>query len=373
MEGPQATLLPSLGNFFTWWGRELSGLLPKSLASSPRSSLPGIILSVEDDGLRLLTARPVKLPGLPASGTVLPENEMLRRLGEIHRSTPIRSIGLRLPYQASFVRSVELPAAASDNLDALVAMNLERATPFKPKDVFAAHYIEKLQSSPGKILVRQLIVKRSALERLLGHFKAIGIELKSIDCWDENHAEALPINFLQKSSDRPASSTQNKIVVPLMAASAALLLASSIYFSIDKRENALQRLEAQTALLKVKAQRAREAQARNQAAMAEITSLYRLRSEAVSKVSLLEELTRLLPDNAYITDIKIDGGTVDLSGLAKGASGLIPILERSSMFVDATSTAPLTFDQQQDKERFSIRVHVRSAAADAPKPQETVQ
>ena len=73
----------------------------------------------------------------------------------------------------------------------------------------------------------------------------------------------------------------------------------------------------------------------------------------------------MIPDTAWITDLRIDGTTVDISGLAASAVALVPTLERSTLFVDATSTAPLTFDQRQDKERFSIRVRFRSAIAES--------
>ena len=87
-----------------------------------------------------------------------------------------------------------------------------------------------------------------------------------------------------------------------------------------------------------------------------------MRSDTVSKLSVIEELTLLLPDSAWVTDLKIDGATVDISGFAKAAATLVPLLERSTMFVNATPTAPLTFDPREDKDRFSIRVQIRKAA-----------
>jgi len=36
---------------------------------------------------------------------------------------------------------------------------------------------------------------------------------------------------------------------------------------------------------------------------------------------------------------------------------------RSAILTDAALTAPVTFDQREDKERFSVRVRVKSQAA----------
>ena len=141
------------------------------------------------------------------------------------------------------------------------------------------------------------------------------------------------------------------------------LAASGVFLVIDSFETALQDLQAQTERQKTKAKAARETLVRSQTAFAEIENLNKLRSETVTKLSVIEELTRLLPDTAWVTDLKIDGATIDISGFAKSAATLVPLLERSALFADATPTAPLTFDQREDKDRFAIRVHIRKVVA----------
>ena len=39
-----------------------------------------------------------------------------------------------------------------------------------------------------------------------------------------------------------------------------------------------------------------------------------------------------------------------------------PLIETSPFFVDAQTLTPVTFDQQQNKERFGIRMRLRKAA-----------
>jgi general secretion pathway protein L len=80
----------------------------------------------------------------------------------------------------------------------------------------------------------------------------------------------------------------------------------------------------------------------------------------------LEELTRLLPDGAWVTDLKMDANTVEIAGLASSSTSLIPLLERSTAFTDATSTASLTFDPREEKERYAIRARIRSSAPAVP-------
>ena len=360
--------------FFAWWGQELLGLLPAFLFASRGASLPKRVLSVESDGLRLIEPRAGKgqINGA-GSGETVPVTEMIGRLaGDGTGKTA--EVGLRLPYQACFVRRVELPGQAARDFPRLLALDLERATPFKPKDVRSAYYLDDSKAAPGKVAIRQLVIKRSAVNELIANLVGAGLKVVRLDCWNEDGSAALPVNFLEEATAGGAAGSRGTLLPKLLGGTAALLAASAAYLAIDRHEAALSELQTQTTQMKGKVQALRDASARSQVLMSEVENFRRLRISTPSKVAALEELTRLLPDTAWVTDLKIDGSSVDISGLASSAITLIPILERSAFFVDATSTAPLTFDQREDKERFSIRVRIRNTAlteagksAEAPK------
>lgn len=362
MQSTLASLGSGFRGFFSWWGSELSELLPSWILGNGGPVAP-LIVSVEDAGLRFIDTRNGKAADETQPQEIMPTQEVLDRLGELRRSKRVTSVGLRLPYRAVFVRRVELPAAASSNFGRLLAFDLDRATPFKAKDVFTSYYIERTPASPGKVWVCHLVVKRSAIETLKSRIEEMGAAVAAIDCWNEDGSAPLPVNFLEGDADPAPTARRRSIMIQALGTAAALLIVSATYFVFERRQTALQELDAQTARLKVRAQEVRETLARSQNAFSEIANLKRLRAETVSKVYVIEELTRLLPDTAYVTDLKMEGSTVDISGLATGAASLLATLERSTLFFNATSTAPLTFDQQQDKERFSIRAHIRGATS----------
>ncbi len=351
-----------LGRFFSWWRQELIGLLPSSLFRSRKPMLPRQILSVEARGLRLIASRNGKSSsGDSETGEIIPITEITRRLSSSMTGKNKPEIGLRLSYQTCFVRKMELPAAATADFPQLLAIDLERATPFKLKDVYSAYTIDTQVGRSGKASIRQLVIKRSVVDGLISILETAGRKVSRLDCWDEDGKVSLPVNFLETVSLKPQTSHGSRLVPKLLAATAVSLAALAAYLVIDRNESALAEIQAQTARLKTKVQATRDAAAKSQTMMSEIESFRRLRTSIPSKVAALEELTRLIPDTAWVTDLKIDGSNVDIAGLATSAVTLVPILERSAFFVDATSTAPLTFDQREDKERFSIRVKIRSA------------
>jgi general secretion pathway protein L len=92
----------------------------------------------------------------------------------------------------------------------------------------------------------------------------------------------------------------------------------------------------------------------------EAEALERLRREAPQPVEILNELTRVLPDTAWLTDLRLEEGRVDLTGQARSASELLALIERSPLFVDAALAAPVVVEAQDGRERFSLRARLRA-------------
>jgi general secretion pathway protein L len=96
----------------------------------------------------------------------------------------------------------------------------------------------------------------------------------------------------------------------------------------------------------------------------EMAELDQIRSGEISKVEILEELTRLLPDTTWIWNLKYNGKEIELSGFADSASDLIPLLDRSPHFEKVEFLAPVTKEMQmrgdgnKEKERFKIKAKI---------------
>jgi general secretion pathway protein L len=96
----------------------------------------------------------------------------------------------------------------------------------------------------------------------------------------------------------------------------------------------------------------------------EMVELIQIRSGEISKVLVLEELTRLLPDTTWVWNLKYNGKEMELSGFADSASDLIPLLDRSPLFEKVEFLAPVTKEMQmrgdgnKEKERFKIKAKI---------------
>jgi general secretion pathway protein L len=354
---PSAPALQSLSggvaDFLGWWRDELGNLVPERarLLFAPRQA--DTILAQVDDGFVILKgtagqARPVRGAAVPLS---LPE--VMPRLGA-------KAIGLRLPLSRCFVRQVELPAAARSDLRQILDLDLERATPFKLKDVYTTHLVEGEGATKGRLRVRQIIIRREAVDPLIAELEGADIKVDFVDCWNDEPSAGLAVNLIEP---RPGlEQGRRALVTPVRALSvlALLLLVSAVMLTLWRYDSALAQLQDQTAKARAQAASVRQVLERSDAAVADLKQLQDLRLRRVPALEILEEVTRIMPDTSWLNDLRVEGDTLDLSGLAKSGASLPPLFERSPILADGALSAPLTFDQREDKERFSLRVRVKN-------------
>ena len=77
---------------------------------------------------------------------------------------------------------------------------------------------------------------------------------------------------------------------------------------------------------------------------------------------ILDELSRIVPTSAYVSNLRYREGTIELQGSAENASSLIPLLERSPVFENVAFNAPSTTGRD-GKQTFSIKADIEK-----PKP-----
>ena len=80
----------------------------------------------------------------------------------------------------------------------------------------------------------------------------------------------------------------------------------------------------------------------------------------VGILEIWDELSRILPDNTFLTETRIADGKVMVSGFSTDAARLVRIIDESPLFSQATLAAAITPDATEHKDRFSISFMVRS-------------
>jgi general secretion pathway protein L len=353
------SLTHSARRFLEWWRDELLGLVPQRLLADADAS---VVLVQVEGGFQIIGTSSSR-DRREANAPVLSRVQALAALAEMAASQKTDTIGVRLPFSQCFERRVELPKAAGADLKRMLNFDLERATPFRLGDVYTAALPTGETGAKGKQRVRQLVLKREAVDPLIADAKAAGLATAFVDCWQTTPAAGLPVNFLE-ANEPPRSDLARHATFPRLLAVLALVLAGLAgVLSMSRYEAALAEVKTETTKLRTQAAAVREAIERSGAAVADLARLQRMKLGQVPAVEVLEELSRLLPDSVWLTDLRIEGDAVDLTGLAKSGAALPSLFVGSTLFADAALTAPVTLDQREDKERFSLRIRLRPLAA----------
>jgi general secretion pathway protein L len=233
--------------------------------------------------------------------------------------------------------------------------------------VLTAHYpVAGASAARGKRLVRHLVIKCKTVEPILDQLTALGIAPACADCWDEEQRAGLPVNFLRSSEQngkRPGAR-----FIPAVAVLALVLTASAAAILVVRHQNALEGLNAQIAEARTEAAAVRLAAEESQTAASRLATLERLVNRRAPVAGIIEEMTRLLPDTAWVSDLRMDGDVIEFTGFAVAAASLVPILEQSSSFSEVSLTSPVIFDNEENKERFSVRLRLSRGAPLSEEP-----
>lgn len=140
---------------------------------------------------------------------------------------------------------------------------------------------------------------------------------------------------------------------------AALLMAgaTAVRPSLQQRQF-LNQLNAEIARLQPQVRRVERIESQTSEAQKKAAVLAARMGHDARNLEALRELSEILPDTAWINELSVHGDTIDLSGFADSATALVPLLDQSPLFQDATLASGIT-RTQQGKELFHIRARFK--------------
>jgi general secretion pathway protein L len=256
---------------------------------------------------------------------------------------------LMRPDQVLF-RAIDFPKQATDFLDGMIRAQIDRLTPWPASEVefgttppvpIAGERIAMTVAATSKQKIQPLL--RIAAD--CGAASVAGLV-------DEPEAAADPIKLFDRALTGGAIDFARMLRLALVGAAfaAAASLAISAYVGswLDAEQQELQhRISQRRAALRM-----------SEPGGSADTLLAQRKQTSPSSVVVLEEISRVLPDTTYVTELRVEGDKMQVIGLTQDAPSLIRLLEQSPQFARATFFAPTTRSQSDPGERFHIEAHI---------------
>ena len=339
-----------------WFGLlEISALALADLTARVSTRRHLIAVDGSDGELVLYAADKVGGPvlgRLPPAGAAAsrPVSRLLRR----------SHVTLDLDPERFVFRTLDLPGRATDFIEPIVRTQIDRLTPW-PSDQVVFGWTPPVAAGPdGAISLTIAGTDKAFVLPLMAAVQARGAAVV---------AARVPLPASAGATLVIARTTAAAFAVAFWrrwlgiatAAVVALVIVSSLYgqFAAMQLTADAEELDQQGAAKR--AQIAKAASDKDPAAVPR--RLVAERRAAVPFATLvLEAVSRIVPDNSFVTNFEITGTQLRLVGFTADAPALIRLIEASGMFTGATFFAPTTRLPEDPGDRFSIEATIRPAA-----------
>ena len=359
-----ATIMGLARRFAHWWWTEWRDLIPERIASFLSSGGPKqLTVRAEDQGFSLSLSQGTAplifaMQSQPAAGTREEIDRFLTAQGLARKDV---ELGLALPASALFSRQILLPAEAGRSIDAIVAQDLARKTPFRADDVYADCAVT--ERADGKTLdVRQWVVRRQFVQDAV---LAVGLTVEQIDFVAIDAVdEAIQPRIRLRRDGEDGYPLQRKFVLA-MSCSAVFLALACGGLRYWNQQVMLDRLEGDIAVTSRKAQQVRTQIDQLEQKRNVLIRVRLQKGDAPGLIDLWDEMTRLLPAHSWLTEFRLSEGAakgepqVTVTGYSNAAPALVATIDNSRLLYDAALTAPVALDPAEGKERFTLQAKVR--------------
>ena len=348
--------------FFRWWTRELSFLVPEKIKQLVNDKQSFIIISPKGSQLVLTYASDGHIEPLAILDRGA-RDLTFQSLYEKDERLAKANIIIRLTSQDAIQKELGLPVAAKENLYQVVAYELDRYTPFKAEQVYFAVKPLDGVNEPGQIKVMLILTTREILDGLYEDVKAMGLSPLFADYEGSannlNHLNyaynLLPERLREKTARIP------RLIHSALITLTCLLLTAVIAMPLWFEYQTVNALQLKTDTLEKDAKKVKALQSDIDAVIDETRQLIKEKTARPEVIEILNTLSSLIKDDTWLSYLQYTDGHLQIQGESPAASTLIAVLEDSAMFVNARFASPVTQDSVSKLERFQITVDVTKA------------
>jgi general secretion pathway protein L len=361
-----ASVTSAFARFVAWEREQCRALLPPAAAAwltgrgvreaVIKAGASELVLSGDAAG------QEVRIAGVEIAETSL--DAALARRGLSRRSL---AIVLELPARAFLIRRIDVPTAALGHLQQMVQSEIERRTPFRRDEILTGWRVAPHEAK-GKARAVLALLRRDLIAPALESAGVVLGDLAAIRA-DSRPAGSSWTPAIAIKADGETRSAFARAALAMMAL-AAVLAAAGLGAIFWRQSAEAEALDAQIADMSARAAHVRQIadHAAKESRLLATLRETRLRNPPLTDV--WEEISRLTPDSAYLTDFHMNESksgerSVDLVGFAQSAVGLPLLFDQSRYFSEAALTAPITSDPKEKRESFSLRLKARAPHAAA--------
>lgn len=349
--------LPSvLKELLAWWIGQIRDLVPQWRAgnAAPGTALVFVVQPnpAFDPPLVLVSERRRRRETeIFAFSPDAPEQERLRSL--LRRRGRDLPVVVRVPSAWLLEREVVLPIAAAGEFGRVLSYEMDRFTPFRADEVIWTFMLRARDSAQQVVRARLSLVPRVWLDQPLSLLQTAGAAPSLLEC-DRPDGEVctIPITRPLSARDRRRKLTERALALGCAALAVAVAALPLVRQTLARAD-----VESQITALEPRARQAEALRARIAGALKGAENVASEQARNGNVLEILAALTQILPDDTYLTGLRLKDQTLTIEGQSAAAAKLIPALSNNPLFADPTFTAPVT-RTERGRDLFELRVRI---------------
>lgn len=341
-----------LQQFLTWFVQQLAEMLPASLRRSARRLPDAAVVRVDPASGEAALA--IRRGGRTAQlGTIdleVANRRAIRRL--LGARAPAR-LAVQIPGDLLLERMVMLPIAAEREFRQVLAYEVDRYTPFAPGEMFWSAEIERRDRPRGRLHVRLFVVPRAAVQPALDALETVGLAVSWLEIpTPDGTARVIDLGRVPSAGELLG---QRALQGAALACLVLALSATALPFFLQWQAGSA--VENRIAELSPRVQEYEALRRRIVGVATGADALAAEQARVGDTLEVLATLTRLLPDDTYLTGLTLRQRRVSLEGQSASAAKLIALLADDPLVRNPSFVAPIVRNDR-NAEVFSIRAEM---------------
>lgn len=271
-------------------------------------------------------------------------------------------VELVLRAERFLLQPLELPARATEFLEGIVRSQIDRLTPWSAEQA-AYGWSEPVPQEDDRIIITVAAASKDTVTPFIHTLERY--EPRSVSIYTEtqdSEGQALIAVFNDRIRAHVDTARMrcvlNRTLLVMTIVTTLFLCASTFIGGY---------IEARQAEIALKVGTARGKLSKDgNPNLTHLQMLEQRKFDVAPTVLVMDNLSQVLPDDAYLTNLQIDGSKMRIAGVARNAAALIELMERSKHFSRATFTAPATRLPSEPGERFQIEAQIQPTGTASP-------
>lgn len=272
--------------------------------------------------------------------------------GQILQVRPRGAIKALMPTDQVLIREMELPLLPMSDVRRMIALDIDRLTPFQPEQIFFDAAIVARDQETGRQQVTLGVALRVSVEAFLDNMRAHSLEPAAIGVAGRRGFTSPDFDFLAAMRDANGGDASQRRSVYWWIGAAALLVFNLVllmYRDSSSLDQLRQTVETQQGPVGV----ALKTRDRVDHEAARRTALLQSKTQN-APLPVLDAVTQAMPQDAWVRRFEWNGRTVHITGSRKTSTDIIarleasPVLRNAHSLTTTTRNDPTAITQQFD-------------------------